>query len=169
MADKLPAAYMISGEIASILERIDNDEVELDEVEGLLDTLDQQLTVKGGDIARAILMFKDTSKSLRLREESIANYRKTLESRVSWLEGYLLRNMTDARITEIRDTRYGTEIAIVQNPPRVVIFDESLLPDDVLEEVITQKILKKEIMARLKDDLPVGGARLERGTRVRIK
>ena len=166
---KLPAAHMISGDIAVILERLENDELTYEEVEDTLDTLDQQLQEKGGNIGRAVVMVKDISNAIREREVSLANYRKTLENRVEWLLGYLKRNMEIARITEIKDLRHGTEIALISNPPKVVIFDESLLPDDVLEEVITQKILKKEIMARLKDDLPVGGARLERGTRVRIK
>lgn len=107
--------------------------------------------------------FVDYCKS---EEKRIAEKRKYAENKQKRLKEYLQNCMEAAGFMEME---IGTKKAVIQkNPPKVIIDDEDLIPQEfkVIEQVT--KIRKDEIKAALKSG-EVPGAHTEQGFSLRIK
>lgn len=91
-------------------------------------------------------------------EAQLAERRKKLEKRLDIIKQNVLHNMEIAEIQKIECPYF--KIAPRNNPPKVVIETESLIPDDFLETKQVTIISKTKIKKAIEEGMPVPGARL---------
>ena len=160
MSNKLKL-YEIAPAFAAIA---DQDELDGDDLREL-DDLNLALTEKVGGIA-AITDNLESFISLCESEEKRIKARKTAaKNKVAWLNDYLKVGMQIAGVKKIES---GTRtITLQNNPPKLVIDDETVIPGKffiIVPEIM--QIDKNEIKKALKDgDVP--GVHLETGQSIR--
>jgi hypothetical protein len=99
---------------------------------------------------------------MQTRKQRLANH-------VASLRTYLHTNMEANGITKISCPWF--QVAIKQNPPRIVIDDETQIPPELMVQPPTPAPYpdKTAIKERIKAGETVGGCHVERGTRLEIK
>lgn len=140
--------------------------------EAVTDTLDGlvgEFEVKATNVAMFVRNLEATAAQIKEAEDQMAKRRKSIEKRAENIAAYLKMNMESSGITEI-DSPYF-KLSIRNNPPKVVIDAESLIPSDYMTKpVAPPPVPNKTLIAMaLKDGHEVPGAHLESGTRLEIK
>ena len=97
----------------------------------------------------------------------MARRRRAIEARVKGLKDYLKQNMDACGIEKIESPWFV--LAIQKNPAAVDVFDESAVPAEFKEEVVTVKLDKTGIKRALEAGVSVPGAVLTRGTRLAVR
>jgi len=105
--------------------------------------------------------------AIKAAEESMEKRRKALENRVKWMKAYLKENMERTGISKIECPYF--KLSIQKNPAAVNILDETIIPADFKEQIISWKIDKTAIKEALKNGAAVPGAEITNGTRLVIK
>ncbi|MCX7166599.1 MAG: siphovirus Gp157 family protein [Rhodocyclales bacterium] len=139
------------------------DEVIADTLEGASGDLES----KSWNVAALIQQFDGDVSLIKDAEQRMASRRRTLERRVDWLRGYLLVQLLRVGIHEIDSPEFV--IRVRDNPPKVILDDETLVPCTYRREEIVLSIRKDEIRKTLLDGQAVPGAHLEREKRLVIK
>ena len=99
-------------------------------------------------------------------EQRVQQRRKSNERKAEWLRDYLHVNMEVMKLVDIKDNQI--RLSIRKNPPKVVIANDLLLPDDFKEKQITVLIRKNLIADAIRQGQSVPGAYLQNGTRLQI-
>ena len=106
--------------------------------------------------------------ALRTVEKRLYERRKSLERRTEWLLDYLHIHLLKLGLQEVKGDML--RIRIKKNPPKVVVDNQSVLPDWALIEEVSVSINKKGLAEALKAGEIIPGAHLEmNNTRVEIK
>lgn len=107
--------------------------------------------------------------AIKAEEKRLADRRKSIEKRVDAIKGWLFDNMQRANITKIESPVFT--VALQNNPPSVVIDDESLIPSDYMSvPKLPPPSPDKTLIAKaIKDGYEVKGAHLETKQRLVIK
>ena len=134
-----------------------------DTLEGMIGTLEDKAT----NIAMFFRNLEATAAAIKEAEETMTKRRKALETRVSWLKGYLKDNMERCGIQKVESPWFV--LSIQKNPAAVDILDEGSLPDEFVEIVTTRKVDKTSIKKAIEAGEEVPGAVLTRGTRLSIR
>jgi hypothetical protein len=93
-----------------------------------------------------------------------------VEAHAAKLRDYLRDNMIRSGITKIEATQAPFfRLAIRKNPPKVVIDNESLVPDEFVRTKIVTELAKNEIKYAIQAGRDVPGAHLEQTERLEIK
>ena len=137
----------------------------------IADTLEAEsgdLIEKGKNVAAVFRNLESDAKQIKEAEQQLAERRKAIEKRAESLKNYLKTNMEIAGIQKIECPWFV--ISIAQNPETVTVDDESEIPRDYFKEIpATFQLDKAMVKQAIKDGFTVPGARLSRGTSLRIK
>lgn len=96
---------------------------------------------------------------------------KRIEAQEYFYKNYLLQNMQASGTSKIEAIDGSFKASIQNNPPSVIIDDESLLPADYMRTPVTPPPApdKKAILLAIKNGIEVSGAHLQSTQRVVIK
>ena len=160
--------FALSAEYKSISDRLC--ELDLDE-QTVIDTLESvggDLQEKSINVAKFFRNLESDAKQIKEAEQQLAERRKAIEKRAASLKEYLKTNMELSGIHKIECPWFVVSIA--QNPEAVIVDDEEAIPRDYFKEIPVSYQLDKSLLKQaIKDGFTVPGARLTRGTSLRIK
>lgn len=160
--------YEIGQEHLALAHKLED--MELDPVT-LADTLEGDLAVfedKARAVACVMRNLEAEAEAYASHAKAIQAKAKSLQSRVEWLNGYLLANMRAVGVTEI--TGPAMKIKLANNPESVEIYDESQIPESFMQTPPPPDPVpdKAAIKDAIKSGFEVSGARLTRTKRVKI-
>ncbi len=138
-------------------------EVIADTLEGLQGSLED----KAVNLAKFFRNLEAMAGAIKEAEDRMARRRRAIEGRVKWLKDYLRTNMDACGIQKIESAWFV--LAIQKNPSAVDVFDESAVPAEFKEEVVTVRLDKAGIKRALEAGQTVPGAALSRGTRLAVR
>lgn len=147
-------------------------ELNLDE-QTILDTLEgdsAELEAKIENYGWVIKSMESFVGAMKVEENRMTERRKKQEKKVEYIKEWLLTNMQACGITKIECPAFT--LSVKQNPPKVVIDNEGLIPNEYYREVTiepTWSLEKKVVSDAIKSGIEVPGAHLETGYRIDIK
>ncbi len=163
--------YQLSGNYLQALDFLTDPDanVAIDIVNDTMEALTGELEDKAVNVAKFIRNMETTANAIKKAEVDMAKRRKSLETRVQWLEDYLKSSMEATGITKIECPYF--KLSIAKNPPALDLFDSQAVPGEYkhTETVTTEHIDKAAIKAALSSGKTIDGARLVNGTRLVIK
>jgi Siphovirus Gp157 len=163
--------YQLSSHYIQALDFLTDPELNLpiEAVNDTLEGLSGELEDKAINVAKFIRNMETTANAIKKAEVEMAKRRKSLETRVQWLEDYLKSSMEATGITKIECPYF--KLSIAKNPPALELFDSQAVPDQYkhIETVTTEQIDRAAIKAALNAGHEIQGARLVNGTRLVIK
>lgn len=155
----------------AFLEQVDLTDLAPEEQQQLIsDTLDEfedKFQHKALAIGAFVANLELEADSLKIMETRIQQRRKANERKADWLRDYVHVNMQAMELLDIRDNQI--RLAIRKNPPKVIVENDALLPDDYKESQVNILIRKSLIADALKNGQSVPGAYLQYGTCLQIK
>jgi hypothetical protein len=161
--------YQLSGNYLEALDFLTDPEADFptEVIKDTLEALGGELEDKAINVAKFMRNMEAAAEAIKIAEADMTKRRKALENRVKWLKEYLKGNMEACGISKIECPYF--KIAIQANPAAINILDESSIPDQFKEQVITWKIDKAAIKDAIKAGETVPGAELVNGTRLAIR
>lgn len=159
--------YQIADDYLAIAKQLSDLDLPDDVIADTLEGASGDLEVKAWNVAALIQQFEGDAAVIKEAEQRMCGRRKTLERRVDWMRDYLLVQLLRVGIHEIDSPEFV--IRVRDNPPRVILDDESVIPGSFRREEIMVSIRKDEIRKSLLDGQDVPGAHLERDKRLIIK
>ncbi len=143
--------------------------IPIEAVNDTLEGLTGELEDKAVNVAKFIRNMETTANAIKKAEVEMAKRRKSLETRVQWLEDYLKSSMEATGITKIECPYF--KLSIAKNPPALDLFDSQAVPSKYkhTETVTTEHIDRAAIKAALSLWYEIDGARLVNGSRLVIK
>lgn len=154
--------YEISSAINAILSKEEWDDAAIAE----LDALNLALEAKASNIVHFCANLEAFAAAAKAEEQRIAGRRKAAEGRIERLKGYIKAAMESADRTELDA---GTHhLRIQNNPPAVVVDDETAIPPRFFTISPQTTVLDKKTLAQELKKGPVDGAHLEQGKSLRI-
>ena len=147
-------------------------ELNLDE-QTILDTLEgdsAELEAKIENYGWVIKSMESFVGAMKVEENRMTERRKKQEKKVEYIKEWLLTNMQACGITKIECPAFT--LSVKQNPPKVVIDNEGLIPNEYYREVTiepTWSLEKKVVSDAIKSGIEVPGAHRETGYRIDIK
>ncbi|BBA33120.1 uncharacterized protein sS8_1158 [Methylocaldum marinum] len=158
--------YEIADQYQQALNELMNPDLPPDVVEDTLEALSGEISVKAWNIAAALLHMEGEAELIRQAEERMSRRRRALETRAAGLRRYLKVQLERINIREIRSPQFI--IKVKQNPPKVILDDESAVPGAFKREESIIHIDKNGIKQALLAGRTVQGAHLEQETRLDI-
>ncbi|MGX2040403.1 siphovirus Gp157 family protein [Methylocaldum sp. MU1018] len=158
--------YEIAEQYQDALESLANPDLPPDVVSDTLEALSGEISIKAWNVAAALLHMEGEAELIRQAEERMSRRRKALENRAAGLRQYLKVQMERTDIREIRSPQFI--IKIKQNPPKVIVDDESAIPEIFKREESVVHVDKNGIKQALLSGQTVRGAHLEQETRLDI-
>ena len=157
--------YELSSDYRDALEALVDieDEAVQDTLEGLKGAVEK----KSINIAYYIGNLNATADSIDNAIKQMSTRKKAFQNKANRIKDWLKLNMESCKISEIIAPEFT--LKIVNNPARVVLGEEELIPNEYKNEVHTIKIDKISIKNALNQNKDVPGAKLENSTRLQIK
>ncbi len=160
--------YKIAEDHQQIMEAIDSGEYTSEE---MADTLEGAVG-SFEDKAQSVLAYTEGLSSdieqVDAAIKRLQDRKKALSNKRDSMREYLKRNMQQTGITNIKCPLFS--ITLAKGRDKVVIDDESLIPDDYVEVTVVEKPDKRMLLSDLKDGINIPGCRLEKGEEsLRIK
>jgi len=134
-----------------------------DTLEGFTDQFEHKALAIGAFIATLDLEVD----ALKTMEQRIQLRRKANERKVEYLTDYLHVNMEATKLLDLKDDQI--RLTIRNNPPKVIVINETDVPACYKEQEIKTLIRKNLIAEALKKGNSVPGAYLQSSTRLQIK
>jgi hypothetical protein len=161
--------YNLSANYLQALDFLTDPETDLpaEVVKDTLEGLAGELEDKAINVAKFLRNMEAMAEAIKAAEADMAKRRKALESRAQWLKDYLKGNMEHSGITKIECPYF--KLSVQSNPPAVNILDETVIPTEFKEQVVSWKIDKTAIKKAIQAGQSVAGASLVNGTRLVIK
>jgi hypothetical protein len=171
----MTALYEITNEYQSSfeqlreqLESMDFDEATQNQIlDESLSHLQGQFDKKALNTAAFISNLKLELGNVKEVQDRLAKRSSSLTKQVLYLNNYLLEQLQVMHINNLRNEQLT--VTVKQNPCKVIIDDESVVPAAFKEIVSTIKISKTAISEQLKAGIEIEGCRLERTNRLEIK
>lgn len=140
--------------------------------ETIVDTLEAEstgLTQKIEDYGHVIRNMESFANAIKIEETRISERRKSVEKRVENIKDWLLKNMVVCNISKIECPVFT--ISLHDNPGKVSITDEKLIPDEYLKvpDLPPPSPDKAAILRDLKSGKEISGCFLEKTKRISIK
>jgi hypothetical protein len=158
--------YEIAEQYQEALNDLTNLDLPPDVVNDTLEALTGEISLKAWNVAAALLHMEGEVELIRQAEERMSRRRRALEIRAAGLREYLKIQMERINIREIRSPQFV--IKVKQNPPKVILDDESAIPKSFKREETVVHIDKNGIKQALLSGQVVRGAHLEQETRLDI-
>ena len=140
------------------------------EDEAVVDTLEAlkgELQIKATNIIQYTCEMGANIQAMKEAEKNMAARRKSLEKKQKRIQDYVKSVMEEANVLKVETPEI--EISIVNNPPKVEVELEEIIPEEYFNEVVAMKLDKAKLKKALKDDPDIMGAKLVQETRLKIK
>ena len=134
-----------------------------DSLSGLMD----DFKTKALNVAGFINNLKLELDAVKTAENRMNKRRNGLENKIQYLSDYLFTQCLKTGSTLIKSDELI--IAIKNNPPKVIVDNETAIPEAYKEVVKTIKIAKSAIALAIKNGLDVAGVHLESSKRLDIR
>ncbi|NHL37606.1 siphovirus Gp157 family protein [Clostridium botulinum] len=157
--------YELTQNYNNLLDLVDNPEVAKEVLEESLNQIHEEMDIKLENVAKVIKSIEVDAKGLKEEEKRLADRRKSLENRIVNLKEYAENSMRATGITKIKGKVFT--LGIQKNTPRVEITEEESIPEEYFE--IEKKLVKKDILAALKEGKEVPGAAIKQTESLRIR
>ncbi|MBK1642854.1 hypothetical protein CKO12_13440 [Chromatium okenii] len=166
--------YQIADDYRDILSLMESDVDDPATLHQLVqDTLDQlQLDEQFTDKALAVACYvRETeleAEAVKATETSIRNRRKQLECRSEFLRNYLITQLQKVNKTELKSNQIVVRLR--KTPARIIVDDESMIPDQFKEVETLTHIRKNWMQEKLRlgvDSIP--GVHLETGVSLTLR
>lgn len=109
---------------------------------------------------------KALADAIKAEEKALSDRRKSIEKRLERMDGYVLSCL-------LKTPKHSVETPMVslktRKSTRTIIDDESEVPEEFTEQVVTVKVNKAEIGKALKAGREVSGAHLETSQNLQVK
>ncbi|MBP1150792.1 MULTISPECIES: siphovirus Gp157 family protein [Methylocaldum] len=158
--------YEIAEQYQEALNNLTDLDLPPDVINDTLEALTGEISLKAWNIAAALLHMEGEAELIRQAEERMNRRRRALETRAAGLRQYLKIQMERINIREIRSPQFI--IKVKQNPPKVILDDESAIPETFKREESVVHIDKNGIKQVILSGQAVKGAHLEQETRLDI-
>jgi hypothetical protein len=159
--------YQITDRYQEALLLLSDPELPPEVINDTLDAIEGEFESKALAVAAFIGNLELEAAAVREVEERMTRRRKALEGRAESLREYLHFHMQRLNMQVVKSAEITVKIK--RNPPRVVIDNEVLLPDDYKELELTLKVRKQLVQKALGEGRTVPGAHLEASTRLDIR
>lgn len=161
--------YVLAGEYLAIANKLNDSDLDEQTISDTLEGLSGELEVKATNVAMFIKNLEAQALAIKEAEKQMAERRKAIEKKAEQINAYLKDNMQRTGITKIESPYFA--LTLKNNPPRVVIDDESAIPSIFMVEPLPPAPSpdKKLIGDKLKAGEDVPGCHLEQGQRLEIK
>jgi len=155
-------------QVAALLDQAEAEGADATDLEPLKDTLDSlqmDIEVKADNIAKFIRSLQAEADALKAEADRLTERRKAKENKADYLKSYLEAEMLRLDKSKVAGMLFS--FTIQNNPPSVEILDESLIP--VAYKRTAVEIVRKAILADLKNGVEVAGAQLKQTKGLRIR
>lgn len=159
--------YKLADEYLAVATMLADSELSDTVIADTLEGASGDIEEKSWNTAALILQFEGEAAVIREAEQRMSTRRKSLERRVEWMRDYMLVQLIRTGISEIESPEFV--IRVRDNPPKVILDDEDVIPKAYLQKETVITVLKAEIRKTLIEGKSVAGAHLEREKRLTIK
>ncbi|ACO85375.1 siphovirus Gp157 family protein [Clostridium botulinum] len=157
--------YELTQNYNNLLDLVDNPEVAKEVLEESLNQIHEEIDIKLENVAKVIKSIEVDAKGLKEEEKRLADRRKSLENRIVNLKEYAENSMRVTGITKIKGKVFT--LGIQKNVPSVEITEEEMIPEEYF--ITEKKLVKKDILAALKEGKEVPGAAIKQTESLRIR
>ncbi|MBV1816900.1 siphovirus Gp157 family protein [Clostridium cochlearium] len=157
--------YELTEQYSNLMELLDNPEVPQEMLEESLNKINDELDVKLENIAKLIKSIEVDVKGFKEEEKRLANRRKSSENRITNLKEYVKGAMRAVGLKKIKGRVFT--LGIQRNAPSVEITKEESIPEKYF--ILEKKLVKKDILAALKEGKEVPGATIKQTESLRIR
>ena len=160
--------YALSEEYTHLVDLLEDPDVDPHLVEQELERIGGAIVEKIEAIGGLIRWYEGLAAMRRAEAKRMNDAAERMEARAEWLRGYVLRNMKAIKPPRIDTGRFT--FAVRQNPPRVEVLQEMMVPAAFKEERISIHIDKRKILEHFKTTGElVPGTEIMRGERLDIR
>jgi hypothetical protein len=165
----MAALYQLTTELRQLERLADEGDIPEEVLRDTLEGLTGEIQVKAENVAAYVRNTQATADAIGEAIVEMQLRKKRIEAHADYVRRYLHTNMEASGITKISCPWFT--VAIKQNPPRIVIDDETQIPPELMVQPPTPAPYpdKTAIKERIKAGEVVGGCHVERGTRLEIK
>lgn len=157
--------YAMTESYQRLQDLLESGEVDETALKDTMTSLEGDITVKVDNCAAVLRTLELEADAYRFEEARLAERRKSIEANRDRLKRYVQYELESVKIDKVKGARFYVTIAT--NPPKLIVDDETKLPEDFWEE---RRELKKSAVAEaLKAGREVPGAHLEQGRSLRIR
>jgi Siphovirus Gp157 len=167
-AERTTTLYALSDEYTRLVNLLDDPEVDAELVEAELDRISGAIAKKAEAICGLIRWFEGLADMRSFEAKRMADGAAGFQRQADRLRAYLLRNMQAAEMTRIDTARFT--LSVRQNPPRVHVLEEMLVPSDFKRTKLIEEIDRRLILNHMKQTGEiVDGVEIVRDTRLEIR
>ncbi|EPY2285856.1 siphovirus Gp157 family protein [Clostridium sporogenes] len=157
--------YELTQNYNNLLDLVDNPEVPKEVLEESLNQIHEEMDIKLENVAKVIKSIEVDAKGLKEEEKRLVDRRKSLENKIVNLKEYAENSMRVTGITKIKGKVFT--LGIQKNAPSVEITEEEFIPEEYF--ITEKKLVKKDILAALKEGKEVPGAVIKQTESLRIR
>ena len=151
----------------TLLEMAEIDDLQPEVVDDMLSLMEGDFKEKAISVAGFFQNIDSDIIAMKDAEKRIAARRKSAENKVLHMKTYLLENMLRTGITKIECPEF--KISTRKNQAKLVVNDESKIPDEFKQDVTHTEIANTRLKEALKNGANIEGAELTFGTSLSIK
>lgn len=161
--------YQLSADFTSAETRLEELGMDEQTIRDTLDGLVCEFDEKAANIVRMIKNREALVAAMKKEESGIRSRRESEERNILWLRSYLMSNMAAIGRAKIESPEFCASIRA--NPPKVIINDQSALPQDYYRvfDAPPPEPDRKKIAEALKSGIEVAGATLLKTQRLEIR
>ncbi len=158
--------YEMVEEFQDAANAMENYEIPEDVIRDTLEGMSMAIRDKAVNVSAFIKSVDSDVAQIDKEIDRLTDRLRMMKSRNDWLKNYLLTNLQAAGLTEVKTALHS--IKIVNNPPSLVVDNQSMIPERFMKSVTTISVDKSAIKKALKTEI-VPGCHIEIGKRLNIK
>lgn len=159
--------YELTEIYRNVWELINDDEADLDTLEIALGQVEDNINSKAENMAKLIRSIDGDIETLKMEEKRLAERRRALENKQKNIKMYLEMQLKAMEIDKVKTPLFT--VAMQKNPPSVNILDEESIPEEFKKTVVTTTVVKKDLLAALKEGREIEGAEIKQTKSLRIR
>ena len=164
----MTALFELAAEFRALADKLNDSDLDQETIADTLDGASGDLEEKIINTAKYYRNIEADADKIEEAAKAMLARAKTLRTHSGHIKTYLQSNMERAGLQKVPSPWFVVSIA--QNPEAVTVDDESLIPRDYFKEIpVSYQLDKALVKLAIKDGFTVPGARLTRGTSLRIK
>ena len=142
-------------------------EVSEEDINKALGNLDTEIDSKAENYTYLIKEHEGYINMLKEEIERLKVKIKAYERSNDWLKNNLQETMVETGKRKIETPT--VKVWLQKSPVSVNVIDEKLIPSEYKEQVVTEKVLKREILNDLKDGKEIQGVEIKQTEGIRLK
>lgn len=164
----MSALFELAAEFRALADKLNDSDLDQETISDTLDGASGDLEEKIINTAKYYRNIEADADKIEEAAKAMLARAKTLRTHSGHIKTYLQSNLERAGLQKVNSPWFVVTLA--QNQEAVTVDDETLIPRDYFKEVPVSFVLDKLMVKQaMKDGYEVPGARLTRGTSLRIK